>query len=79
MSTSNAKNSSTLATAVRFGGGKVLVSLADGREIGAPLGWFPKLRDATKKQRAHWRLIGKGLGIRWDDLDEDISVAGLLK
>ncbi len=54
------------------------VELADGREIVAPLEWFPRLRDATAAQRANWRAIGGGVGIHWPDLDEDLSVAGLL-
>jgi hypothetical protein len=55
------------------------VALADGREITVPLEWFPRLRDATSKQRNNWHLIGRGQGIHWPDLDEDISVAGLLR
>jgi hypothetical protein len=43
------------------------------------LEWFPRLRDATPEQRANWRLIGRGRGIHWADMDEDISVAGLLR
>lgn len=54
------------------------VVLADGREISAPLEWFPRLRDADDKQRRNWRLIGKGIGIHWEDIDEDISVKSLL-
>ncbi len=54
------------------------VVLADGREIVAPLEWFPRLRDAAPAARANWRAIGGGIGIHWPDLDEDISVAGLL-
>jgi hypothetical protein len=54
------------------------VTLADGREISAPMEWFPRLRDATPDQRAHWRLIGRGEGIHWQDIDEDISVNALL-
>ena len=54
------------------------VQLVDGREIGAPLEWFPRLRDATPAQRANWRLIGQGVGIHWEDLDEDLSIAGLV-
>jgi hypothetical protein len=53
------------------------VELADGHMIGIPLEWFPTLRDASPEQRNGWRLIGPG-GIRWESLDEDISVAGLL-
>jgi hypothetical protein len=55
------------------------VLLADGRELSAPLEWFPRLRDATPEQRKHWRFIGRGQGVHWPDLDEDISVAGLMR
>jgi hypothetical protein len=55
------------------------VTLADGRELAAPLEWFPRLRDATPEQRNHWRLIGRGQGIHWPKVDEDISVASLLR
>ncbi|MBW7889296.1 MAG: DUF2442 domain-containing protein [Bacteroidetes bacterium] len=54
------------------------VVLADGREVSAPLEWFPRLRDASEQQRKNWRLIGKGIGIHWEDVDEDISVKSLL-
>jgi Protein of unknown function (DUF2442) len=55
------------------------IVLADGRELAAPLEWFPRLRDATVEQRSNWRLIGGGQGIHWPDLDEDIAVATLLR
>ena len=55
------------------------VVLADGREISAPLVWFPRLRDATPEARSNWRLIGGGMGIHWADIDEDISVESLLR
>ncbi len=54
------------------------VELSDGRTIAVPLAWYPRLIHATKKERGNWRLIGKGQGIHWPDLDEDISVEGLL-
>jgi hypothetical protein len=54
------------------------VRLADGREVTVPLEWFPRLRAASIEQRAQYRLIGGGIGIHWPDLDEDISVEGLL-
>lgn len=54
------------------------VVLADGREISVPLEWFPRLRNATDQQRKEWELIGKGIGIHWDSVDEDISVESLL-
>lgn len=54
------------------------VRLADAREIAVPLEWFPRLRDATPEQRQHWRLIGGGIGLHWEEVDEDISVESLL-
>ena len=77
MSTSEIKIE-PLATDVAFGDDTFCVTLADGREITVPLEWFPRLRDATKKQRHNWRLIGGGLGIHWEDVDEDISVESVL-
>ena len=70
---------SVLALTVRFTPDALLVALSDGREISTPLEWFPRLRDATPKQRKNWRLIAKGIGIHWEDVDEDISVATLLR
>ncbi len=54
------------------------VDLSDGRTISVPLAWFPRLLHATTAERRNWRLIGRGEGIHWKDLDEDISVEGLL-
>jgi len=54
------------------------VRLADGREVGVPVAWFPRLENASPAERKNWRLIGDGIGIHWPDLDEDISVRGLL-
>ena len=56
----------------------LIVELNDGRMISAPLAWYPRLLKATEQERSHWRLIGKGQGIHWEDLDEDISVENLL-
>ncbi len=58
---------------------RVIVVLADGRELSAPLAWFPRLLQANAEQRQNWRLIGRGHGIHWPDVDEDISVASLLR
>ena len=55
------------------------IVLRDGREISAPIEWFPALQSATPAVRRNWRLIGEGEGIRWSDLDEDISVAALMR
>jgi hypothetical protein len=54
------------------------VDLSDGRTISVPLGWYPRLEHASSAERSKWRLIGKGQGIHWEDIDEDISVEGLL-
>ncbi len=54
------------------------VTLDDGRELFVPVEWFPRLRDASDRDRADWRLIGRGEGIHWPAIDEDISVRGLL-
>jgi hypothetical protein len=63
---------------VDFVDASIRVALADGREVSAPIAWFPRLRDASAQQRANWRLIGHGEGIHWPDLDEDVSVNALL-
>lgn len=55
------------------------VSLSDGRSVSTPLAWFPRLLDATAQQRASWELIGGGIGIHWESVNEDISVASLLQ
>lgn len=54
------------------------VELSDGRTISVPLQWYPRLVHGTSEERSKWRLIGRGQGIHWEDLDEDISVEGLL-
>jgi hypothetical protein len=56
----------------------LIVELLDGRTISAPLVWFPLLSQATPEQRANWELLGDGEGIHWPEIDEDLSVAGLL-
>lgn len=53
--------------------------LADGREISAPLEWFPKLRDATEESRNNWRYIAHGIGVHWPELDEDIAISTLMR
>ena len=52
--------------------------LADGRTISVPLAWYPRLVHATPEERSNWRLIGGGQGVHWPDLDEDLSIEGLL-
>lgn len=68
-----------LAVDVSFDEDMMTLRLADGRELRVPLEWFPRLRNANRRQLERWELIGKGIGIHWKALDEDISVEGLLK
>ncbi len=58
---------------------ELTVALADGRSVSVPLAWFPRLLHASKQQLLNWRILGDGEGIHWPDVDEDISVAGLLR
>ena len=66
------------AVAIRISDAALAVSLADGRELSVPLAWYPRLQHATPGERGDWRLLDHGRGIRWDAIDEDISLAGLL-
>ena len=72
------ENKNSSAVKVWFTNDRMYILLTDGREIGVPLEWFPSLRNASPVQRENWRFIGKGSGIHWNDLDEDISIEGLL-
>ena len=58
---------------------EIIAHLADGRVISVPLAWSWRLSEATAAQRANWRLIGAGQGVHWPDVDEDLSVEGMLK
>jgi hypothetical protein len=63
---------------VRFDPERLIVDLADGRAIAVPLAWYPRLLNAAPAQRSSWKKTGGGFGIHWPDVDEDLSVAGLL-
>lgn len=78
MSTLANKSTNVLASKVWFSNEMLYVLLQDGREIGVPLLWFPRLRKANKDQLNDWRLIGNGVGIHWESIDEDISISALL-
>jgi len=56
----------------------LIVDLSDGRTIAVPLDWYPRLKYAGEEERKNWRLIGEGQGIHWEEIDEDISISGLL-
>jgi hypothetical protein len=64
---------------VQADGGLLHVSLADGRKLTVPLAWSARLQHASPEQLKNWRLIGRGQGIHWPDLDEDISISSLMR
>lgn len=68
-----------LAVDVSCSSDKLQVVLADRREISVPLEWYPRLQEATPKERNDWTLLGGGLGIHWESLDEDVTVESLLR
>ncbi len=78
MTTSPIEHWLAAAQAVHVSDDTLTVDLADGRSIAVPLGWYPRLIHATATERNNWRFIGRGEGIHWPDIDEDISVENLL-
>ena len=68
-----------LAERVRFSDTDLVVELVDGRTVSVPLRWFPRLTGATPEQLRNFEILADGEGIHWPELDEDLSVAGLLK
>ena len=78
MSTSERELRPAAARSVRVTEDELTADLDDGRTITVPVGWFPRLAHGTAAERANWRLIARGEGIHWPDLDEDISVESLL-
>ena len=78
MSTSTVELADSFAKDIRLSGDTLSLDLADGRTVSVPLDWYPRLLHATEEERGNWRLLGQGMGIHWPDLDEDISVEGIL-
>jgi hypothetical protein len=78
MRTSKTERETALAIGTEITDDTLRVDLVDGRTIQVPVSWYPRLAHGTAEERGHWRLIGRGEGLRWPDLDEDISVEGLL-
>jgi len=78
MATFPIRELSPTADRVAFHDEQMIVHLMDGRAISVPLAWFPRLQSATPTQREKWELLGKGIGIHWEEIDEDISVPRLL-
>ena len=72
------EKSEVLAVEVSCSIDALSVTLTDGRVVSVPLAWFPRLADASTQQRSAWELIGGGVGVHWEAIDEDISVASLL-
>lgn len=66
------------ALKVWFDDDNIWLGLEDGRQVSAPLAFYPRLLNATKEQRENYELIGPGIGIHWEDLDEDLSVEGIV-
>jgi hypothetical protein len=73
------ENPEALAVDVSCAADELTVVLEDGRSVSVPLVWFPRLLRATRKQRKEWEFIGGGVGIHWEEIDEDISIASLLQ
>jgi hypothetical protein len=78
MSISGTEHREALALSVNVNDEALVADLADGRTITVPLAWFPRLAHGTPAERNNWRLIARGEGIHWPDLDEDISIESLL-
>ena len=78
MNTSRADQPTPSAVAIKIADDALRVDLSDGRTVTVPLGWYPRLASGSPRERRNWRLIGAGEGIHWPDLDEDISVEGIL-
>ncbi|MGA2679790.1 MAG: DUF2442 domain-containing protein [Sedimentisphaerales bacterium] len=66
------------ATNISFDSSNMWVELADGRKLGVPLAYFPRLLHATARQRKNYTISGGGIGLHWEGIDEDISVRGLV-
>lgn len=71
-------SSEAVAVEVSFSSDALTAVLDDGRTVSVPLVWFPRLVNASNKQRKEWEFIGGGIGIHWEEIDEDISIASLL-
>ena len=79
MSTSSVATETAAAKNVRVTDRALVVELRDGRVMSVPLAWYPRLAEGSPGERRRWELLGPGIGIHWPDLDEDISVEGLLQ
>jgi hypothetical protein len=78
-SLSSPSPTAVLVVDVQFSDDAILMRLSNGRERSVPLEWFPRLRDATPEQHNNWRFIAKGIGMHWEEIDEDIAGSTLLR
>ena len=74
----SAPGAGSAITAVRTDEDHLIVDLRDGRTISVPLAWYPRLLHASPEQRGHWEIVGGGFGIHWPEIDEDLSIEGIL-
>lgn len=79
MTTSSVATETAAAKNVRVTDRALVVELRDGRVVSVPLAWYPRLAEGSPRERRRWELLGPGIGIHWPDLDEDISIEGLLQ
>src|SRR3989304_2492624 len=79
MTTSSVATETAAAQNVRVTDRALVVGVRDGRVVSVPRAWYPRLAEGSRRERRRWELLGPGIGIHWPDLDEDISVAGLLQ
>jgi Protein of unknown function (DUF2442) len=70
-------NYNAFAVGVWFDAEKVYMEMKDGRTVGVPLAWFPRLANATDAQRNNWEFNGRGVGVHWPDIDEDLLAEGM--
>lgn len=78
MSTSISENTEARVESIHFEKDVMVVKLIDGRVISTPLAWYPRLYHGSLEERENYRLLGNGFGIHWPDLEEDVSVSGLI-
>src|SRR3954447_6139 len=78
MTTSSVPTAMAAAQSVRVTDRTLVIELRDGRVVSVPLTWYPRLLEGSPRERKRWELLGPGIGIHWPELDEDISVEGLL-
>ena len=71
--------SEPLAIGLEVTDDELIVSLADGRKLSVPIVWYPRLANASPLQRRNWKVTGPGVGFHWPDVDEDLSVEGMLR